>query len=406
MSTTYAYRVRDSAGKVVTGSIEADNTALVANKLRQMGYTPIKIDAKPAVGMKTEITIPGITNRVKLKDLSIFCRQFATMIDAGLTLIRSLAILSSQTENKFLAKVIDEVRLDVERGRSLSQALAEHPKHFNKLFVAMIKAGETSGSLDQTLLKLASTLETQVELRTKIRSAMTYPVAVVGLVGLILTAMLLFIIPIFSKMYKSLNGTLPLPTRILITISNDFITLFPFVVVFLVVAVVGFRKWKKTDKGRAAWDAAILRVPVFGGLLMKTAMARFASTFSTLLRSGVPLLETLEITTETVGNSVVAKGLEAIGEGAKQGEPLTSRLRAHPVFPPMVVQMMAVGEETGALDDLLGRVAKFYEQEIAATVDALTSLLEPLMIVVLGGAVGGMVISLYLPMFNIIKLIK
>lgn len=406
MPTTYAYKVRNPEGKVLNGTLEAESTTLVANKLREMGYTPISIDQKAALDLKGDINIPGLSNRVKLKELAMFCRQFATMINAGLTLLRSLSILATQTESRFFAKVINELRADVEQGLSLSQALAKHPKHFSNLFVAMVRAGETSGSLDQTLLKLASTLESQVALRGKIRSAMAYPVAVLGLVILIMAAMLLFIVPIFAKMYTSLNGTLPLPTRIVIAASHFAVTFLPFVIVGGIIGIVLLRRWIRTPQGRNAKDIALLRIPVFGKLVMKTAMSRFSSTFSTLLRSGVPLLEALEITKETVNNTVVARGLEAVAEGAKQGEPLTHRLGEHPVFPTMVVQMMAVGEETGALDDLLSRIAIFFEEEVAATVDALTSLLEPLMIVVLGGAVGTMVISLYMPMFNIIKLIK
>lgn len=406
MPTTYAYKVRNPEGKVLNGTLEAESTTLVANKLREMGYTPISIDQKAALDLKGDINIPGLSNRVKLKDLAMFCRQFATMINAGLTLLRSLSILATQTESKFFAKVINELRADVEQGLSLSQALAKHPKHFSNLFVAMVRAGETSGSLDQTLLKLASTLESQVALRGKIRSAMAYPVAVLGLVILIMAAMLLFIVPIFAKMYTSLNGTLPLPTRIVIAASHFAVTFLPFVIVGAIIGIVLLRRWIRTPPGRNAKDVALLRIPVFGKLVMKTAMSRFSSTFSTLLRSGVPLLEALEITKETVNNTVVARGLEAVAEGAKQGEPLTHRLGEHPVFPTMVVQMMAVGEETGALDDLLSRIAIFFEEEVSATVEALTSLLEPLMIVVLGGAVGTMVISLYMPMFNIIKLIK
>ena len=406
MATTFAYKVRDTKGKVVTGTLDADNTALVANKLREMGYTPIAIDQKSAVNFKTDIVIPGFSDRVKLKELALFCRQFATMIDAGMTLLRTLAILADQTTNRFFAKVVNEVRMDVEQGLSLSQALAKHPRHFNNLFVAMVRAGETSGSLDRTLLKLADTLETQVELRGKIRSAMAYPVAVLVLVSLIMAAMLLFVIPIFAKMYKDLNGVLPLPTRIVLAISHLLITYLPLVVPALAVAAFLVRRWIRSDTGRAVYNRLQLRLPVFGTLVQKTAMARFTATFSTLLRSGVPLLDALEITKEAVNNVVIAEGLEDMAEGAKQGEPLTLRLESHPVFPQMVVQMMAIGEETGALDDLLHRVSIFFEQEVSATVDALTSLLEPLMIVVLGGAVGTMVVAMYMPMFNIIKLIK
>jgi type IV pilus assembly protein PilC len=406
MPDTYAYKVKDHSGKMIEGSLEAESSALVANKLRQMGYVPIAIDKKQTTGVQRELHIPGLGNRVKLKEVAIFARQFATMIDAGLTMLRSLQILALQTESKPLAAVIIQVRQDVESGSSLSQAFAHHPKVFNKLFVAMVRSGESGGVLDEVLLQLASTIEKQVELRRKVKSAMTYPLVVLALVFVILTAMLVFIIPLFKGFYKSLNGTLPLMTRVLITISDLFVKLFPLVIVLIVVAVILFRKWIATENGRSRWDVFKLRVPVFGGLVHKTALARFARTFGVLLSSGVPILEALEITKETAGNVVLSRGLEDVQAGVKIGEPIARPLEAHKVFPPMVTQMMAVGEESGALDTLLEKIAEFYDQEVEATVNALTSLLEPLLIVVLGGVVGTMVIALYLPMFNIIKLIK
>jgi type IV pilus assembly protein PilC len=405
MATTYAYKVRDRSGKVVSGSLDAENTALVANKLRQMGYVPISIDKKAGPGVKREVSIPGLSNRVKLKEIAVFSRQFATMINSGLTLLRSLSILVMQTDNKYFADVIDQIRLDIESGSSLSQALSRHPKQFNRLYIAMVRAGETGGNLDKTLDELATTIEKQVELRGKIRSALSYPAMVVILVSCILLAMLLFIVPIFKKMYDQLGGKLPPATQVLIAVSNVFVHAFPFVIVAGIGAVFGYRWWVRTPAGKATRDRLILRVPIFGGLVRKTAMTRFSSTLATLLSSGVPVLESLEITGETVHNAVVADGVHAIAVGAKQGEPLARPLADHPVFPPMVTQMMAVGEETGALDSLLRKVATFYEQEVSRTVDALTSLLEPLLIVVIGAAVGAMVISLYLPMFDIIKLV-
>lgn len=404
MPTTYAYKVRDKAGKVHSGTLDADNTALVANKLRQMGYVPISIDQKNA-GVKKDVSIPGLSNRVKLKDVAIFSRQFSTMINSGLTLLRALSILVVQTESKHFATVIDTLRTDIQSGSSLSQAMSRHPKVFNRLYVAMIRAGESGGNLDVTLNDLATTIEKQVELRGKIRAALAYPAMVLGLVCCILTAMLLFIVPIFKKMYASLGGTLPLPTRLLVMISNIFVHAFPLVILAFVGAVFAYKRWVRTEPGRQSRDRLLLRVPIFGGLVRKTAMTRFSSTLATLLSSGVPVLESLDITAETVANVVVANGVKAIGDGAKRGEPMSRPLEDHPVFPPMVIQMMAVGEETGALDSLLRKVATFYEQEVERTVEALTSLLEPLLIVVLGGAVGAMVISLYLPMFDIIKLV-
>ena len=404
-ATTYAYKVRDKSGKILTGSLDAENTALVANRLRQMGYVPIAIDKKAGPGVRREIPIPYLSNRVSLKEIAVFSRQFATMVNSGLTLLRSLSILSVQTSNSHLQGVIEQIRTDIESGSSLSQALARHPKQFNNLYTSMVRAGETGGSLDHTLEQLATTIEKQVELRGKIRSAMTYPIVVLALVTCILAAMLLFIVPIFKGMYTSLGGTLPAPTLLLVDISNIAVHGFPYVAVTAILLVIGYKRWVKTTTGRSTRDRLALRIPIFGGLLRKTAMARFSATLSTLLSSGVPVLEALEITSDTVSNTVVARGVHAIADGAKKGEPLTRPLQEHPVFPPMVTQMMAVGEETGALDSLLRKVSQFYEEEVQRTVDAMTSLLEPLLIVVLGGAVGSMVIALYLPMFDIIKLV-
>ncbi len=406
MATTYAYKVRDKEGKVVAGTLEADSQALVANRLRQMGYVPITIDRQDGAGLKTEVKIPGFGGKVKLTDVAVFSRQFATMINAGLSLIRALHILEEQSENKKLAETVKTVRLDVEKGASLSQAMGRHPKVFNRLFVAMVKSGEIGGVLDMVLVQLADIIEKQVELKRKIKSAMTYPVAVFGLVLLIVTAMLLFVVPTFQVLYEDLGGQLPLPTRLLIGISTILKKFTPFIVVFDVLAVVAFKKWIQSDKGRAKWDRVKLKVPVFGKLVHKTAITRFARTLAVLMRSGVPILEALEITAETVNNSVVEWAVKDTQEAVKTGESMAKPLSQHPIFPPMVVQMLAVGEETGNVDDMLDRVADFYDQEIEATVEALTSLLEPLLIVVMGSSVGGMVVALYMPMFNIINLVQ
>jgi type IV pilus assembly protein PilC len=407
MPDTYVYKVRDKQGKLVEGTLEADSTTLVANKLRQMGYVPLAIDKKAGGGLSKDLSIPGFGGRkVKLKDLAVFNRQFATMINSGLSLLRSLNILAEQTDSKALAAIINEVRQDVEKGASLSQAMGRHPKAFSRLYIAMVRAGETGGALDQTLLQLADTLEKQVELKHKIKSAMTYPVAVLALVLCIVAAMLLFIVPMFKGLYADLGGTLPLPTRLLLLVSSVMVTAFPIVIIGMVIGVFAFKRWIETDKGRDIFDAFKLKVPVFGKLVHKTALTRFARTLASLLRSGVPILESLEITSDTVGNTVASKAVKDVQDGVKQGEPLAKRMADHAIFPPMVTQMIAVGEETGAVDVMLDKMGEFYEQEVEATVAALTSLLEPALIVVLGGAVGGMVVSLYMPMFNIIKLIK
>jgi type IV pilus assembly protein PilC len=328
------------------------------------------------------------------------------MVNSGLPILKALAILAEQTECKPLAAVVSEVRLDVERGSSLSQALQKHPKVFDNLFVSMIKAGETGGVLDAVLLRLADNIEREVELRQRVKSAMTYPVVVLAMVSLILVAMLLFIVPQFEGIYASLGGQLPLPTRILLFVSEVFRKWWWIWGLCVIGFVFAFKRYKATAKGRATLDAIKLKVPVFGGLFHKTALSRFASTLSVLLRSGVPILQSLDIVSDTVNNAVISKAVVDVQGSVKEGESIARPLSKHAVFPPMVVQMLAVGEETGAVDTMLEKVGQFYDNEVTATVDSLTSLIEPLMIAIIGGAVGMAVIALYLPMFNVINLIK
>ena len=406
MTTTFAYKVRDQTGKLIEGQLEAEDATLVVGKLRQMGYTPIAVEAKNESKLKGDIKIPGFGGRVKMKDIAVFSRQFAVMINSGLSLIRSLAILADQTENPELARILGEVRLDVEKGVSLSAAISRHPKVFTRLYIAMVRSGEIGGVLDAVLMRLADTIEKQVELRRKVKSAMTYPVVALSICLLISAAMLLFIVPQFKAIYTDLGGQLPLPTRVLISLSDLLKTYFPVVIVLAGVGIYFFRRWINATNGRIAWDAFKLRVPVFGVLTRKTALARFSRTLAALTRSGVGILEALDIVAETAGNETVSIALRETQSAVKRGDTLARPLEQHEVFPMMVTQMIAVGEETGALDEMLDKIADFYDQEVTATVDALTSLIEPLMIVVMGTIVGGMIISLYLPMFNIIKLIK
>jgi len=405
MPTTYAYRVRDRQGKLLGGTLEADNEQAVVAKLRQLGYAPVSIEAEKSAGMKTEIRLPG-SGRVKLKDLAVFSRQFATMINSGLSLLRALTILGEQTTNKRLAQIIILVRAEVEKGTSLSAAMAKHPKAFNRLYVSMVRAGEVGGFLDQVLVKVAETFEKEVALRGKIKSAMTYPVVVFAMVLMIVSAMLLFIVPTFESLYESLGGTLPLPTRVLMGASNGLRRFFPLVVVAVVLLVFGLRRWKATTRGRYALDKFKLKVKVFGPLFHKSALSRFSRTLSTLIRSGVPILQALEIVGETVNNAVISRAVHDVQDAVREGESLATPLAKHATFPPMVVQMMAVGEETGALEVMLAKVADFYDQEVEAAVASLTSLIEPILIAVMGAAVGGMVVALYMPLFNIINLVK
>jgi len=401
---TYAYRVRDQQGRLITGELEADGESLVISKLREMGYVPLEVKVKRGPGLKRELKLfPG---KVKLKDLSIFSRQFATMINSGLPLLRCLTILEQQTESTELSKVLHEIRQDVEKGSSLSNAMAKHPKAFSKLYVAMVRSGETGGALDQVLLRVANTQEREVELRRKVKSAMSYPTVVLIMVVVILTAMLVFVVPTFETLYSDLGGTLPVPTRLLIGASKIMTKGLPFVLLFVGGAVFGLRRWIKTEKGRRAFDRFKLKVPVFGTLFQKAALARFARTLSVLSTSGVPILQALDIVAETVNNAVISDAIKDVQNSVKQGESLTKPLSNYDVFPPMVVQMMTVGEETGALDSMLEKIADFYDAEVEATVDALTAIIEPLMIVFVGGTVGAIVISLYLPLFKIFELIQ
>jgi type IV pilus assembly protein PilC len=405
MPTTYAYRVRDRQGKLLGGTLEADNEQAVVAKLRQLGYAPVSIEAEKGAGLKAEIKLPG-SGRVKLKDLAVFSRQFATMINSGLSLLRALTILGEQTANKKLAQIIVLVRAEVEKGVSLSAAMAKHPKAFNRLYVSMVRAGEVGGFLDQVLVKVAETFEKEVALRGKIKSAMTYPVVVFVMVVGIVAAMLVFIVPTFESLYESLGGKLPMPTQLLINASNILRKFFLLVIVAVGLLVFAFRRWKATQKGRYAVDKFKLKVKVFGPLFHKTALSRFSRTLATLIRSGVPILQALEIVGETVNNSVISRAVHDVQDSVREGESLATPLSKHATFPPMVVQMMAVGEETGALEVMLAKVADFYDQEVEAAVASLTSLIEPIMIAVMGAAVGGMVVALYMPLFNIINLVK
>ncbi len=404
MPDTYTYKVRDRSGNLVSGQLAADSEALVLARLREMGYVPLEVGKQSKVGLKMEFNLrPG---RVKLKELAVFSRQFATMVNSGLPILRALAILSEQTENKELSKVLTAVRTDVEQGSSLSAALQKHPKAFSDLYIAMVKSGETGGLLDSVLLRLADQIEKEVELRRRIKSAMTYPVVVLALVTLIMAAMLLFVVPQFKTIYASLGSELPLPTRLLLAASNAVKGYWYMFLGGTIGFVIFLRRWKKTDAGRATVDAIKLKVPVFGRLFHKTALARFSSTLGSLLRSGVPILQALDIVTDTVNNRVISKAVSDVQGSVREGESIAKPLAKHAVFPPMVVQMIAVGEETGAVDTMLDKVSDFYESEVTATVDALTSLIEPLLIAFIGGAVGAAVIALYMPMFNIIKLIQ
>lgn len=407
MTLTYDYKVRDHEGNVVRGKLEADSVPLVAGRLRQMGYLPIEIKEASSLDLKREITIPGLSDRVKLKDVAVMSRQLATMVAAGLTLVRALSALSEQLESKVLKKALTEIRVEVERGSAFSAALERFPRIFTPIYISMVKAGEASGQLDTVLLKVADQIEKQVELRRKVRSAFMYPCIVVVVVILVMAALMIFVVPTFSRIYSTLHGTLPLPTRLVIHVSHVLASVWVLAVIgSLAVLAVAFQRVVATEKGRELFDRLKLRVPIFGKLNHKIALARFSTTLSSLLQSGIGVIEALAIAADNVGNVIVATAARTAQAGVREGRSLATTLAASPVMPTMLTQMIETGEESGAVGDMLAKVAKFYDDEVDATVSSLTTLLEPAMIVFMGACIGLVVVSLYLPMFDYIKLVQ
>jgi type IV pilus assembly protein PilC len=407
VALTFDYKVRDRAGSLVEGQLEGDNMALVVRRLREMGYMPISVTPKSAVNLKTEIKIPGISDRVKLREVAVMTRQLSTMVDSGLSVVRSLGILAAQCENDELARVLNDVRLDLEHGSSLSAACTKHPKVFSHLFCTLVQAGEIGGNLDEVLSNLATTIEKQAQLNRTIRSAMTYPAVVMSVMLVIFTAMIVFIVPVFKNLFASLGGKLPFPTLVLIKISSIVTSVWVLLVIAVIVGtIIGIKKWIATDEGRRRWDKLLLKPPIFGPLFHKVSLARMTGSLASLISSGVPILESLDICADVAGNRTVGDVLLQAKAGVREGRPLADPLREHEnVIPPLVVQMIEVGEQTGALDGMLRKVGEFYDQEVEVTVNNLTSLLEPLLTVVMGAMVGAMVICLYLPMFDYIKLV-
>jgi type IV pilus assembly protein PilC len=402
----FEYAVRDREGKVVKGRIEAASQAAVANRLRTMGLAPTSITEVQTTGLQREITIPGFGEKIVLKDLAVMSRQMATMISAGLSLIRTLSILAEQTESKPLAKVLGQVRGDVETGLSLSSALNKHPEAFPPLMINIIRAGEVGGFLEKSLVSVAENYESEVKLRAKIKSAMTYPVMVFVMAIIAVAAMLIFIVPVFRDMYAGLGGTLPVPTLMLVYFSNVMKwAIVPLVVVFF-FAMSWWKRHKNDRAVRERVDPIKLKLPVFGSLMQKIAVARFARNFGTMMGAGVPLLQALEIVGQTSGNWAIERAIADVQEAVRRGETLSGPLAQHSVFPPMVVQMLAVGEDSGALETMLEKVAEFYDQEVEAATEQLTAMIEPLMIAFLGVVVGGMIVALYLPIFNVYDLVE
>jgi len=387
------------------GEIEGGSKAEVSAELRRRGLTVLSIDEKKGLPDINEL-LESMT-KIKLRDKVVFSRQFATMINAGLPLLRALNILEEQTENKRFGKVIAAVRQDVEAGMPLSDSVERHPVAFDRLYVSMVRAGEIGGVLDQTLDRLATQLEKDDSLRRSIKSAMTYPILIGVFAVMVMFGLILFVIPIFADMYNDLGGQLPLLTRIMVGTSNFTRSLWFVIFPALFLAAYGLKRLKNSDKGTDVWDRIKLKLPMkLGPIIQKIVVARFSRTLGTLVSSGVPILQAIDITGKTSGNRVVEHAMEEVKENVKGGESIARPLQRVKVFPPMVTQMIAIGEETGALDTMLHKIADFYEDEVDSSVKSLTSIIEPIMMIFIGGLVGLIVVSMYLPIFNLFQLVE
>ena len=394
----YTYRGTNRAGTSVSGELTASSKADLQNLLRRQQITATKMSEKGK-----EFNLPTFGGSVKAKELAVFTRQFSVMIDAGLPLVQCLEILAGQQENLLFKKVLTGTRSSVEGGATLSAAMRQYPKVFDTLYVNMVEAGETGGILDTILQRLSSYIEKNVKLQRAVKSALVYPVGVLTVAGGVITLLLWKVVPIFATLFAGLGVNLPLPTRIVIGLSNFVGSIFGFLIlVALVGAIVGLKVWYGTAQGRYVIDTVILKLPLIGILMRKIAVARFTRTLGTLISSGVPILEGLDITAKTAGNAVVERALQKVRKSLEEGKSLTEPLRETEVFPGMVTQMIGVGEQTGAMDAMLQKIADFYEEEVDSAVKDLLTALEPVMIVFLGVVVGGVVISMYLPLFSLI----
>jgi type IV pilus assembly protein PilC len=401
--TTYAFKAIDLTGVKAAGEVEAESKQAVSDQLKQRGLIVLDIADKHG-SRKIEL---GFTKGVKASELAIFSRQLATMITSGMSILRSLYVLEEQTEGDFLKETIVAVRKDVEAGLSLSDSMARHPKVFNPLFVAMTQAGEAGGVLEESLLRVADQLQKDASLRRQIRSAMVYPILVIVFAVGVMMALVAFLVPVFEGVFKQFGGQLPKITQVSVLMSHAVVGYWWLMFGLFGASIVGFIKWKKSTWGRPQWDRFRLRVPMkIGSIVQQIAVARWSRTLASLTGAGVPLLQALEITGKTGGNIVVEEAMDGVINSVKRGGTIAAPLAQAPIFPPMVTHMVGVGEETGALDTMLEKVAEFYEDQVEASVKALTSILEPIMIIVIGSIVGFIVISMYMPLFTVYNSIK
>jgi type IV pilus assembly protein PilC len=399
---SFTYQARDPSGKLIGGDIEALNEQTAATQLMDRGLMVVTLRS----GVTRKTGRKRQQGKVKPQDLVVFTRQMATMMDAGLPLVQSLTALEEQTDDKGFKSVLRNVTESVERGQSFSEALSEHPRVFNRLYVSMVEAGETGGLIAEILDRLASYLESTARLKKKVKSAMSYPVIVCFIAISIALFLIIKVIPIFADIYKDFGAKLPGPTQVLINISNVLRHYFLLALATVAAAIYGLVQFKHTKKGAAIWDRLKLRLPVFGKLIHKIAISRFARTFAALLRSGVPILETLRIVGQSSGNTVVEDAVEKTAGSIERGDNLAVALRQHSIFPPMLVRMVAAGEQTGKVDVMLEKISDFYDEEIEATLSGLTALIEPLLIVFLGVVVGSIVICMFLPIFKLNQIVQ
>jgi type IV pilus assembly protein PilC len=397
---TFAYKALDLAGATTRGEIDADDKQAVAAQLRGKGMIVLDIEEQIP---KNAGDILARFRRVKSNELTVVTRQFSTMISSGMSMLRALYVLEEQVENDKLKEALSQVRKDVEAGLALSDAMGRHPDIFNDLYVAMIAAGESGGIIEETLQRVAEQLEKDDSLRRQVKSAMIYPSLIGGFAVAVLTALVIFLVPVFEKIFKDFGGELPAITKVTVFISHLFTQRWYLLIAGIWGSIFGFKKWKNSARGREQWDRFKLKVPFkIGGIVQKVALARFSRTFSGLISAGVPMLEAIDITGKTSGNKVVEKAMYAVRDSVKSGGTISGPMRSEPeAFPLMVTQMIGVGEESGAMEAMLTKIADFYEDEVDAALKALTSILEPLMIVFVGGMVGFIVISMYMPMFRV-----
>lgn len=401
MPFTYQWSGKNMRGVIESGEITANSKDEVFSQLRRRNITPTAVVEKQA---KVKM---GLGGRVKDKDIVIFTRQFATMIDAGLPLVQGLEILSNQVENKTLARTLTQIKTDVESGSTYADALKKHPRIFSELYVNMVAAGESGGILDTILNRLAGYIEKAMKLKKKVKGAMIYPAVVTSIAVFVIAIIMIFVVPTFSRMFASMGGTLPLPTRMVVNLSNFIAGLGGLLILITIIAVVvGIVQFRRTEQGKRTTDTILLKLPIFGILLKKVAVAKFTRTMGTLVSSGVPILDGLEITAKTAGNKVIEYAIMDVRKSVSEGKTLAEPLSKAKVFPPMVTHMIAVGESTGALDAMLSKIADFYDDEVDNAVANLTSMMEPMLMVFLGGSVGFIVIAMYLPIFKLITLIK